>query len=211
MPHQITETSRNRNLVYEVEKSFLRWMRQIETIITQGQQIQRNPPDVGPINELEYWQSVLTRYTSIVEFVSSKPFLNHLECLVQSKSKIVRQWKSNESELARVLNVAKDNVRFVGSLESYWDPLYRCTPSQIESHLSSLILALRNVYKTSRFYNTSDCVASFLVKTTNQLTITCRNYLTENDTVGIFDQDSNVFIEKIRVWLISNICIRSFF
>lgn len=36
VPHQITETSRNRNLVYEVESYFQRWMRQIQTVITQG-------------------------------------------------------------------------------------------------------------------------------------------------------------------------------
>lgn len=104
-----------------------------------------------------------------------------------------------EKELTRVLNEAKDNVRFVGSLECYWDPLYCCTPEQISRHLSSLILALRNVYKTSRYYNTSDSMASFLVKTTNQLTIACRNYLTENNTIDIFDQDSGILIEKIQV------------
>lgn len=101
-----------------------------------------------------------------------------------------------------MLNVAKDNVRYVGALEPYWDPLYRCSPIRISDYLRSLIGSLRNVYVAARYYNTMECVASFLVKTTNQLTIACKDYLTEHNTVGIFDQDSNLFIYKITVSII---------
>lgn len=88
--HQIDETSRKRNKVYEVERIFRHWMRQIQTVLTQGNQIRRDPYDVGPMQELQYWQEMLTRYTSITEFVSEKPFQNHLMCLIMSRSKLVK-------------------------------------------------------------------------------------------------------------------------
>lgn len=199
MPFQITESSRIYSRVKLVELYFCRWLRKIQMVITQGQQLRCDPPDVGPHNELEYWQQQLGRYTSIVEFVSSRPFLNHLACLVQSKSKLVHRWKDIDNQLSSALYVAKDNVRYVGSLFQYWDPLYRCSPERMEDYLKSLIGTLRNVYVTSRYYNTSGCISSFMVKATNQLTMACRAFLTEHDTVPIFEQNSQKFIEKIDV------------
>lgn len=95
--------------------------------------------------------------------------------------------------------MAQDNVRYVGSLDRYWDPLYRCSPERIPDYLKSLILSLRNVYTTSRFFNTTMCMASFLVKTTNQLTIACQEYLTDHDMLPIFEQGSDEVMRKIEV------------
>lgn len=89
VPYQIKETSIRPNLVYEVEKSFRRWMRKTEIALLQGRQIRRDPVDVGPLQEKLFWQGLLTKYTSIVEFVASKPFANHFACLIMSRSKLV--------------------------------------------------------------------------------------------------------------------------
>lgn len=96
VPFQIEESARLKDRVADVERYFLRWLRIMETILTQGRQIRRDPPDVGPLNELEAWQQMQTRYASIVEFTSSKPFINHLSCLIKSKSKLVKvSWSDN--------------------------------------------------------------------------------------------------------------------
>lgn len=84
-------------------------------------------------------------------------------------------------------------------MEKYWDPLYRCKPNEIIDHLPSILMALRFIYTKSRFYNTSDCVASFLVKITNQLTIACKNYITEMNCVGVFTQNPLKLFEKIEI------------
>lgn len=89
-PYQIIQSSRDPEKVAKVERSFRRWKRQVESILTQGKQIRRDPPDVGPLNELEHWRQMLSRYTSVVEFVKSKPFLSHLQCLTLSRSKMVK-------------------------------------------------------------------------------------------------------------------------
>lgn len=196
---QIQETARNRDLTYSVEKIFQRWMRKIQTVLTQGHQIRRDPNDVGPLHELEYWRSMLIRYISITEFVSSKEFLNHFICLQLSKSKLVKKWNLMDNELTNALCEARDTVRYMSSLEKYWDPLYRCDPPDITKNLPSLIETIRSIYRTSRFYNTSDAVAGFLTKVTSQLTIACQEYLTDRSTVSIWKQSTQVIIDKIIV------------
>lgn len=98
-----------------------------------------------------------------------------------------------------MINIARENVRYLDALQRYWDPLYRCSPEKISNYLSSLITSLRNVYNTSRYYNTSDCMASFLVKTTNRLTLTCIEYLTDDGVSPIFQQVPVEFMQKVQV------------
>lgn len=197
--HQIVESSRIQSRVQQVELYFSRWLRHMQMVITQGQQLRRDPPDVGPHMELEYWQQQLARYTSIGEFVTSKPFLHHLSCLELSKSPLIHRWKAIEARLSSALYRARDNVRYVGSLFDYWDPLYRCSPERMVDYLKSLMITLRNVYLTSRYYNTTECVSGFLVKVTNQLTLACKDYLLDNGKTGLSDQDPSAFIAKVEV------------
>lgn len=114
-------------------------------------------------------------------------------------SRYLQKWKLIENQVSTALDQSQDNVRFVASMQQFWDPLYRCTPTEIIPHLPSLMLALRNVFKTSRYFNSSVCIASFLVKTTNQLTIASKIFLTNRHTVSIFRQEPHIVIEKIAV------------
>lgn len=89
VPHQIEESSRNRKLVYETEKYFKQWMQQTEGILLQGQEVRRNRSNDGPAEELNHWRKMLSKYVTAIEFSTSKPFQNHLNCLKLSKSKLV--------------------------------------------------------------------------------------------------------------------------
>lgn len=88
-PFQIAETAIKRELVTKVEQIFIKWMRQIKMILVVGNQVRRDRYDVGPLNELEYWRQNLASYSSASEFVATKAFQNHLQCLRLSRSKLV--------------------------------------------------------------------------------------------------------------------------
>lgn len=89
-PHQIKATAKMKDKVAEVEKSFLVWIQQMERAATQGNQIRRDPADVGPANELEYWRSMYVKYTTILEFTSTRAFLSFSTCLKLSRSKLLK-------------------------------------------------------------------------------------------------------------------------
>lgn len=103
-------------------------------------------------------------------------------------------------DLTMAINEAADNVKFIASLESFYEPLYR-NPEAIHKCFSNLLKALRSVYNTSQFYNTSNAVASLLFKCTNQVTIVCKKYLIEQGS--IFELDSKQLQKKIEVSFIS--------
>lgn len=88
-PHQIEETSKRRDKVTEIEKAFSTWMKQIKVVLVEGQQIVRDGPNAGPLTELEYWRKMLTKFSNVVEFTSSRPFKSYVKCLELSRSKLI--------------------------------------------------------------------------------------------------------------------------
>lgn len=95
---------------------------------------------------------------------------------------------------------ASENVQFLNSLERFQFPLYGKLHS-IKYAINPLFNALRSVYKTSQFYNTSNSMASFLSKCTNHLTESCRNFISNGDSANLFLQPSSELLEKILVCL----------
>lgn len=84
------------------------------------------------------------------------------------------------------------------SIEKYWDPLYRCDPPEITEHLPPLLTVLRSVYNSSSFFHTSECMSSFLSKVTNQLIVASQNYLTNDHTKSIWNENMATLVRKIN-------------
>lgn len=61
------------------------------------------------------------------------------------------------------------------------------------------MMTVRLIYKTSRFYNTSDYITGFLEKITNQIILACESYLTNGRVTSIWKQDKKSMTEKIEV------------
>ena len=57
--------------------------------------------------------------------------------------------------------------------------------------IPGLINAIRMIYTISHFYNTSERVASLLVKITNQVIRSCKRFITESGSLTIWNQVNN--------------------
>lgn len=102
-----------------------------------------------------------------------------------------------EDDLVVLLNEARDNVRFMSSIEKYWDPLYRSPPLEIADNLPTLLEAIRSVYNNSRYYNSGLRISGFLTKIVNQIIIASRNYLTNKRQISVWDQNMKSLVKKI--------------
>lgn len=98
-------------------------------------------------------------------------------------------------------NEAQDIVKYLYALEKYCEPLCQKDLTKISEIIPSLLYAVRMVFVTSRYYNTTERVTALLVKVTNQIVNCCRHYLDENQTKSIWIQKKGDVIKKIEVLL----------
>jgi dynein heavy chain len=99
----------------------------------------------------------------------------------------------------KLVNEAKDNVKYMTSIERFWDPLYRCDPPEIAESLPSLMEAIRSVFHSSNFYTSSERITGFLSNVTNQIIIASQSFLTNRFKESIWKQNLRKVFTKIEV------------
>lgn len=72
------------------------------------------------------------------------------------------------------LNEAKDNVKYLTTLEKFIEPLKDGTPQQIIDTLPALMNAIKMIHTIARFYNTADKMTGLFMKITNQMIANCK-------------------------------------
>lgn len=70
-------------------------------------------------------------------------------------------------QLTDKLNEAKDNVKYLTTLEKFIEPLYTGDPQQIIDTLPALMNAIKMINTIARFYNTGDKMTGLFIKITN--------------------------------------------
>ncbi|XP_045464438.1 dynein axonemal heavy chain 8-like isoform X2 [Harmonia axyridis] len=188
----------NRELIRKVECAVRIWNKKIERTLVQYEQLRKEDEFVGPLEEVEYWRNQLARFSSIVNFISSDTCNRLVNFLKLTGSVILKSWKKHCNQVLDVRNQCTDNVRYLYSFDTFCEPLYRCDPLQIPSHIPSLLYAVRMIFTTSRYFNKMSNVTAILTKISNQLVIVCRSYLNCNGKKTVWNQPKQTILTKIR-------------
>uniref|UniRef100_A0A8C8LR66 Dynein heavy chain 5, axonemal-like n=1 Tax=Oncorhynchus tshawytscha TaxID=74940 RepID=A0A8C8LR66_ONCTS len=170
-PADYTAAANNSELVEELEGVLLHWAHQIEQVLTEGEQMRKEADDIGPSAELEHWKSRMTTFN--------------------------RYPYSLDGNITVVANEAKDNMKYLYTLEKFFGPLGKCTPTTMLEHIPRLMNSIRMIHSISQYYNTSERMTSLFVKVTNQMITTCKAYLCQ-DVAKVWDHDRNEMLRRIR-------------
>ncbi|CAG9816206.1 unnamed protein product [Phaedon cochleariae] len=192
----------NKPLIQQVEAIVRVWHKLIERCLVQYRQLRREDEFVGPVVEIEYWRRQLARFTCLAEFLETEEcqtFIDFME-FIRNKE-IMTIWKRHIDDVYDTKNECTDNVKYLYSMEKYWDPFYRLDPPELVQHLPPLLHAIRMVFTTSRYYNSTGNVTALLVKVSNQIIFKCRSYLDCEGTKSVWKQPKKLVLEKIQTCL----------
>ncbi|KAM7390019.1 hypothetical protein PAMA_008269 [Pampus argenteus] len=181
-PADYTSAANNSKLVECLEGVVSVWANQIKQVLTESEQMRKEADDVGPSAELEHWKRRMVKRT--------------LGVLQVAKSRALRTWRELDGDITVVANEAKDNVKFLYTLDRFFGLLGKCTPTTMLQHVPGLMTSIRMIHTVSQHYNTSERMTSLLLKVTNQMISTCRSYLLQG-VAHIWDHSRPVLLQRI--------------
>ncbi|XP_045906997.1 dynein axonemal heavy chain 8-like isoform X1 [Micropterus dolomieu] len=188
----------NFDMVHRLEEVLKQWYKQIEQVLIESDQLRKGVDSAGPLSELEHWKKMSLRFNSIITHIKGPECKAVVMVLHISNSKIMKMWRELDARITDRANEAKDNVKFLNTLEKVCQPLYSSDPVTMMKSVQNVINAIQMIYSVSLYYNTSEKISALFVKVTNQMVTACRSYITDNGTSLIWDQDAEDIIRKMQ-------------
>ena len=76
-------------------------------------------------------------------------------------------WRGIDNKITESLSEAKDNVKYLQTLEKYLEPLYAGNPENIKEALPALMNSIKMIHTIARYYNTTERMTSLFNKISN--------------------------------------------
>uniref|UniRef100_A0A8D1J055 AAA+ ATPase domain-containing protein n=1 Tax=Sus scrofa TaxID=9823 RepID=A0A8D1J055_PIG len=187
----------NPETLEKIEGCMKVWIKQTEQVLAENNQLRKEADDLGPRAELEHWKKRLSKFNYLLDQLKNPDVKAVLAVLAAAKSKLLKTWREMDIRITDAANEAKDNVKYLYTLEKCCDPLYSSDPISMIDAIPTLINAIKMIYSISHYYNTSEKITSLFVKVTNQMISACKAYITNNGTASIWSQPQDVVVEKI--------------
>ncbi|XP_051576060.1 dynein axonemal heavy chain 5 [Myxocyprinus asiaticus] len=197
-PSDFTAVANSSEALEKIEACMKTWIKQIEQVLAESDQLRKEADDLGPRAELDHWKKRMSRFNYLLDQLKSPEVKAVLGVLLVAKSKLIKVWRELDIRITDVANEAKDNVKYLYTLEKFCDPLYNSNPVSMVEAIPGLINAIRMIHSISRYYNTSERITSLFVKVTNQMITACKAYITNNGSATIWDQPQEVVSEKLK-------------
>lgn len=195
------------------------WCKQTEAYLEDNDQARWESHEAGPDTELEYWKRRLQRLMGITEQLKTKEckmvtgVLNVASKLQQGDNSttadrlgvatLLRQWKQIDTNITEASNEAKDNVKYLATLERFIEPLYSGTPATMIDALPALMNAVKMVHTIARYYNTTERMTKLFMKITNQMITLCKHSIVPRDAPAeaIWAQDPEELLQALEACL----------
>ena len=142
------------SILSHCEQVVQEWCSQTEVLLAESEENRRESDDAGPDTELIFWRNRMAKFNSVAEQLKSKEskfvlgVVSFARCnmhmpaacilytclrfqVTTAKSKVFKTWKQIDNQITDALNEAKDNVKYLATLEKYTEPLFNGTPEHI--------------------------------------------------------------------------------
>nr|XP_054773560.1 dynein axonemal heavy chain 10-like [Lytechinus pictus] len=154
-----TELAKDDVLIHEIENTTLEWTKQIASAVEV--QLKKTPHGNGPLAEIDFWRERNAALSALSEQIKMPKVKKMLDILAKKDAMgdhaILQSFDLNRAELNKYYVEAKDNVRFLSTLERHFKNLTHGAGFQIVlDTIPSMMNALRMVWIISRHYNTDE-------------------------------------------------------
>eukprot|EP00043_Microstomoeca_roanoka_P013217 m.129292 g.129292 ORF g.129292 m.129292 type:complete len:4796 (-) comp15694_c0_seq1:72-14459(-) len=192
----VSRLSQDAKAIAQLEELLQQWCVQLEQVIAESEQMRKEADDVGPRAELEHWKQQMAKFNGVLDQMKESRCQNVVTVLHHAKSRLLSEWRRLEVRITESSNEAKDNVKYLYTLDKFCGPLYKNNPLEMMEAVPGLMNAVRMIHSISSYYNTSERMTALCVKITNQMITACKQYIYEKEP-RIWEQDPKDLIERL--------------
>jgi dynein heavy chain len=196
-PAETARLAQEPKTVEQLEALLQEWCQQLEQVIAESEQMRKEADNVGPRAELEHWKSVMARFNGVLDQIKKPECQTVINVLLQAKSRLLNTWKKLDARITEAANEAKDNVKYLYTLDKYCAPLYKCSPVEMMDDIPGLMNAIGMIHSISGYYNTSERMTALCVKITNQMITACKGYIYEKEP-RVWDQEREGLVVRLQ-------------
>ncbi len=141
--------------VVVLEAAMEEWGKLISATV--DEQLKKHPQGKGPLAEIDFWKERNSGLSSLYEQLKLPTVQKILAILRRSNSQSYSNFEYRRSELSKFYLEAKDNVKFLNTLERHLKNLAHGSNFTIVMEtIPGLMNSLRMVWVISRHYNTDE-------------------------------------------------------
>ena len=148
-------------VVAKLETAVEEWSRILSSTVES--QLSKTPSGDGPLAEVDFWRERNSVLGMFYEQLKLAQVQKVMVVLKTANSPVYSNFEYHRTELNRYYTEAKDNVKFLGTLERHFKNLAQgANFSIILDTLPNLMNSLRMVWVISRHYNTDERMAPLM-------------------------------------------------
>eukprot|EP00937_MAST-01D_sp_MAST-1D-sp2_P003104 g3104.t1 len=197
-PRSGTNAAEQPKMLEHFEGLLEEWCTGIESCLSGGDADPANTK--GLVDELD---SRRTRETKAVIGTLSTLTKNTGDPNRQRLFNSLRRWKSTDITLTEAANGAKDNAKYLSTLERFVEPLYKGTPTMIVDTIPAMMNSIKMIHTIARYYSNTERVANLFVRITNQMIANCKTCILGECDSGkeLWEQDPEDLVRNLETCL----------
>ena len=166
-------SAQDATIVSTVQRLFEEWVQVLQAAMEEYERL--NPVGDLPMAELESWRKKSALLSNLYEDLCSPQFKKLFAVLEYSHATVFGGFSLLRQDVARACLEAKDNARFLSTLERHFKMISRSPLPALSETITSLYAALRMVWTISRYYNTEDRLLPLMHRIAKHITARVRS------------------------------------
>lgn len=131
------------------------WVAAVNRLVDDSDAARPADDDAGPATELAFWRDRMAKLNSVLEQQKVNENALVLETCALARAPTLPAWRATEGRLTEAVSEAKDNVKYLTTLEKSFEPLYEGTPAAVQETLPALLNNLKMLHAIARYYGAS--------------------------------------------------------
>eukprot|EP01040_Poterioochromonas_malhamensis_P005875 gene5875-6317_t len=185
------------HLVNEIESALENWIAVIAAAVEAEHQ-KMTKTSRTPLGEIEFWRDRNANLSALYDQINAPKVQMMVEVMKMIDSPQVNSFNYHFGELAKLYLEARDNVKFLTTLERHFKHISEGSYQTILESMQSMVNGLRMVWVISRHYNTDERMAPLMENIAETLSRRVREGIRLSEVLQMDIRQSRKFVQEAK-------------